>query len=101
MRPRRRCQGNTIAGPRFGGTPMGAEWYYESDGQQHGPLAAGQLRQLAAEGKLQAHHLLWKEGMQKKVPAHSVKGLFGASATLGPAGTPASPNPPAGKAGAA
>jgi hypothetical protein len=65
---------------------MGAEWYYESDGQQHGPLSAVQLRQLAAGGKLQAHHLLWKEGMQKKVPARSVKGLFSAGPAPGAGG---------------
>jgi hypothetical protein len=78
------------------------EWYYERDGQRHGPFSAGQLRQLAADGRLQTHHLLWKEGMQKKVPARSVKGLFSAvPATTGTAVKPAASNPPAGKGGTA
>ncbi len=59
---------------------MAAEWFCEIDGQQHGPLTAGQLKQLATSGQLQATHPIWKEGMQKKVPARSVKGLFDAAA---------------------
>jgi len=63
-------------------TRMAADWYYEIDGQQHGPVSAGQLRQLATTGELQPSHLIWKEGMPKKVPAGSAKALFrGISAT--------------------
>ena len=78
---------------------MVAEWYYEIDGEQHGPLSAGQLRKLAASGTLQAHHLLWKEGMQKKVRARSIKGLLGESAD--PAAAPAPSDAPADHGGEA
>ena len=55
---------------------MAAEWFYEIDGEEYGPVTAVQLKQSATNGKLKADHLIWKEGMQKKVPAKSVKGLF-------------------------
>ena len=55
---------------------MVAEWFYETDGEEYGPVTAVQLKQSATNGKLKADHLIWKEGMQKKVPAKSVKGLF-------------------------
>jgi hypothetical protein len=61
-----------------------ADWYCEIDGEQQGPMTAGDLKQLVSSGKLQPGHLIWKEGMQKKAPARSVKGLFG-----GPSQTPA------------
>ena len=56
---------------------MVAEWFYEVDGEEHGPVTAVRLKELATAGKLQTENLIWKEGMQKKVPAKSVKGLFG------------------------
>ncbi len=59
---------------------MAADWYCEIDGEQHGPVTAAQLKQLAAEGKLKPSHPVWKEGMQKTVPAQTVKGLFDAPA---------------------
>ena len=55
---------------------MNPEWYYEIDGEEYGPVTAVRLKELAGGGKLQADHLIWKEGMQKKVPAKTVKGLF-------------------------
>src|SRR5207302_639793 len=58
------------------GAAMVAEWYCEIEGQRHGPLTAVQLKQLATSGKLQPAHAIWKNGMQKKVPAKAVKGLF-------------------------
>lgn len=55
---------------------MAADWYCEIDGVQHGPVTAVQLKQLATDGKLQPADPVWKEGMQARVPARSVKGLF-------------------------
>jgi uncharacterized protein DUF4339 len=55
---------------------MAADWYCDINGEQHGPLTALQLKQLAVAGKLQPAHLVWKEGMTQRVPAKSVKGLF-------------------------
>jgi hypothetical protein len=59
---------------------MAAEWYYESDGKEQGPFTAVELRELATAGKLQAGYLIWKTGMQRRVPARSVKGLFDTAA---------------------
>ena len=64
---------------------MAADWYCEIDGVQHGPVTAVQLKQLATDGKLQPAHPVWKEGMQARVPARSVKGLFDSA---GQAATP-------------
>ena len=55
---------------------MTADWYCEINGEQHGPVTSAQLRQLAVARKLQPSHPVWKEGMQKKVQARTVKGLF-------------------------
>ncbi len=55
---------------------MAADWYCEINGEQHGPVTSAQLRQLAVARKLHPSHPVWKEGMQKKVQARTVKGLF-------------------------
>src|SRR5260370_13595933 len=65
---------------------MAADWYCDINGEQHGPLTAVQLKQLAVAGKLQPAHPVWKEGMTQRVPAKSVKGLFDSPAE---AATPA------------
>jgi GYF domain 2 len=59
---------------------MVADWYCVIDNRQIGPITAPQLKHLAMTGKLQPSHLVWKEGMQNRVPAQSVKGLFEAGA---------------------
>jgi len=69
-----------------------AEWFCEIDGAQHGPVTAVQLKQLASAGKLKPTHPVWKEGMQSKVPARSVKGLFDGPAS---GSAPAAPRKPA------
>jgi hypothetical protein len=56
---------------------MADEWYYVRQGEEYGPVSAGRLKQLASSGQLQPTDLVWKIGMEKKVPARSVKGLFG------------------------
>src|SRR6266536_2144447 len=61
---------------RRGETRMAADWYCEINGEQHGPVTSAQLRQLAVARKLHPSHPVWKEGMQKKVQARTVKGLF-------------------------
>src|SRR5688572_28953574 len=80
---------------------MPADWFCEIDGAQHGPVTAVQLKQLASAGKLKPNHPVWKEGMQNKVPARSVKGLFDgpptpaptSAAAAAPAGAPRKPAP--------
>ena len=55
---------------------MADEMYYKHGGRQHGPVTGAELKELAAAGKLLPDDLIWKEGMEKWVPARSVKGLF-------------------------
>jgi hypothetical protein len=55
---------------------MNPPWYCEIDGRQFGPMDAARLKRLAAAGKLRPTDLVWREGMQKKKPAQTVKGLF-------------------------
>jgi hypothetical protein len=68
---------------------MAQEWYYSQNGQKRGPVSGADLKQLAASGKLQPTDLIWKQGMEKWVPARLVKGLFPPAAP--PVGTPAPP----------
>ena len=80
-----------------------AGWLYRKDGQQLGPVAAGELKRLAASGGLRPTEEVRKESMSSWVPASSVKGLFPPCAekqappsiptpeAYGPAPDPASP----------
>ncbi len=74
-----------------------AEWFYDVDGEEHGPVTSTQLKHLAGNGYLQPAHLIWKEGIPKRVPARSVKGLFSATqlaaADAPPKAAPAAPKP--------
>ena len=64
---------------------MPADWFCEIDGEQYGPVTAGQLKQLATIGKLQPTHPVWKQGMPVSVQARTVKGLFDTVPTPSPA----------------
>jgi hypothetical protein len=55
---------------------MNPPWFCEIDGRQFGPMDAARLKRLATAGKLRPTDLVWREGMQSKKPAQSVKGLF-------------------------
>jgi len=55
---------------------MGQEWYIAQNGQRVGPISEAELRQQAAAGKIQPSDMIWKQGMDKWVPASKVKGLF-------------------------
>ena len=68
---------------------MADEWFYTQQGQQQGPVSAGQLKQLAISGRLLPTDLVWKEGMANWVPASSTRGLFPQSPASG-AAAPAS-----------
>jgi hypothetical protein len=75
---------------------MADEWYYTRQGQQQGPVAAAQLKQLAAAGQLLPTDLVWKEGLANWVAASSARGLFPPmSARTAPAAT--NPVPAAGR----
>jgi hypothetical protein len=55
---------------------MKREWHYSSNGTEHGPITGAELKALAQSGTLQPVDLVWKEGMQQRKPAGTVKGLF-------------------------
>jgi antitoxin component YwqK of YwqJK toxin-antitoxin module len=55
---------------------MANEWHYTKNGQQHGPVPAATLKQLAENGDLHPDDLVWQEGWKQWAAAKSVKGLF-------------------------
>lgn len=52
------------------------EWFYSHDGNQVGPVSAGNLKRLASTGQLSPSDLIWKEGWEDWKPAGAIKGLF-------------------------
>ncbi|BAM86332.1 conserved membrane hypothetical protein [Bradyrhizobium oligotrophicum S58] len=64
-------------------------WYYAAQGQQQGPIAEDELRDLIASGVVTAETLLWSDGMAGWEKAGRIPGLMsGVSASL-PGGPPA------------
>lgn len=55
---------------------MSDKWYFVRDGITYGPVSGQELKRVATAGKLLATNLVWREGMDKRVPARAVKGLF-------------------------
>src|SRR5215472_12089124 len=63
---------------------MANEWHYTLNGQQAAaPVAAAQLKQLAASGQLKPTDLVWQDGMLDWVPARDIKGLFPSGKSIG------------------
>lgn len=48
-------------------------WYYESGGQQQGPVADSELDRLLAEGKITPETLVWREGMAGWTPLRTAR----------------------------
>ncbi len=48
------------------------KWYYESNGQPHGPVDESELRQLIEDGKLLGDSLVWRQGMLDWTPLKDV-----------------------------
>jgi hypothetical protein len=74
---------------------MASNWLYSSNGQQHGPISAAKLKQLAVDGGIGLDDLVCQEGSSNWVPAKQVKGLFSqptSDETKGPSSPP--PLPP-------
>jgi hypothetical protein len=73
-------------------------WYYESGGQQQGPVAETELDRLLAEGTITLDTLVWREGMAGWTPLRAARPSEPAS--VAPAGpgfeTPAAPSATAG-----
>ena len=73
---------------------MSLEWYYAQHGQQHGPVSAAQIKEMAASGTLRADDLIWNASMTEWVAASRVKGLsFGGAGGHAPAGDAAALHP--------
>jgi ribosomal protein L40E len=53
-----------------------SQWYYARQGQRSGPVSAEQFKELASSGQILPSDSVWKKGMEKWVPAGSLKGLF-------------------------
>lgn len=51
-------------------------WFYKTDGNQHGPVSGRELKRLASIGEIKADDLVRRESMEKWVRAKSVKGLI-------------------------
>jgi TPR repeat protein len=56
-------------------------WFCSIEGEEQGPLTTKEMKALVASGKLLEHHLIWKDGGTKKVPANKVRGLFPAASS--------------------
>src|SRR4051794_19069358 len=48
-------------------------WYYESAGQQQGPVADAELDRLLAEGKITPDTLIWREGLAGWAPMRTAR----------------------------
>lgn len=53
-----------------------ANWYYQKNDTQHGPITGRQLKELADSGRLHPDDKVKKDGMEKWTTAKNVKGLF-------------------------
>ncbi len=52
------------------------KWFYESNGQAHGPILEAELRRLRDTDKLSDDSLVWKEGMADWAPFKSIQADF-------------------------
>jgi hypothetical protein len=59
-------------------------WFYESNGQQRGPVSDAELDQLIAAGQITPATLVWREGLANWQPLHSAR----------PAAAPSDPGAP-------
>jgi hypothetical protein len=77
---------------------MSDQWYFGYGETRQGPFTGQQLKELAEAGKIQPMDTVWKQGVERGVPALRVKNLFPETET--PAapvpvqGEPEAPAPP-------
>lgn len=55
---------------------MATRWYFARDGAKLGPFSVAQLKELAASRQLRPQDTVWKEGVERGVPAARVEHLF-------------------------
>ena len=68
-----------------------ASWFVVRDGDEQGPVTAGQLKEMAAKGKLQPGDLVRREDMQAPREASTIKGLFSSDGRWSSVTSPATP----------
>lgn len=73
---------------------MAVSWYVEKSGKRSGPFSTAQLKEMAASGRLQPGDMVFRDGLDRPVPASKVKGLF-ANGTTADESQPAAPQVPA------
>lgn len=71
-------------------------WYYESGGQQHGPIPDSELDRLLAEGKITQDTLVWREGLPGWASLRSTRPAPSAAAPPGAAASGSGDAPPPG-----
>jgi hypothetical protein len=52
---------------------MAQSWFYRHQGKTHGPLSPDEIKILAGKGLLDAHDLLWPDGMPQVGSGTSLK----------------------------
>jgi len=53
-----------------------ADWFYEVDGEERGPVDFDELRRLCRVEKIHPDDLVWSEGLEDWTPARKVEGLL-------------------------
>jgi GYF domain 2 len=61
-----------------------SNWYYIRGDEKAGPVATGQLKELARSGKLRPSDMVWRMGMPRWTSADHLKGLFNRAVQLSP-----------------
>src|SRR5215475_9404208 len=69
-----------------------SNWFYAANGQQQGPYAEAQFRDLIARGTVRGDTLVWSEGMSGWQKAGEIPGLMASAG--GPPSLPQSGPPP-------
>lgn len=64
---------------------MATRWYYGREAAKLGPYSAGEMKDLASTGQISPEDTVWREGVEKGVPAKRVKNLFAQGPVLAPA----------------
>ena len=68
---------------------MAGTWYVGRNGERTGPFSDGELRELAASGRIGPADLVWREGMSAWAPASTIAGLLPAVPAPNPYSAPA------------
>jgi len=75
-------------------------WYIEKDGAQQGPVSETQVLERLAAGELTKRTLLWRDGMEKWMPAGEIPSFSAAFAATTPSAAVSPYSPPTSEAAA-